>query len=379
MKNIIVLLVLIIAASKVNASSLITIPNIPKPERAYFADFNNDGLQDIVVGNLADESVGVVLRDTQDKFSSAQWFDLEGDMVFSMDLAPGDFDQDGLQDVMVFNDKEALLFMKGNGDGTLEKYDAVMVFQNLEFFATKVDYNRDQKPDVLVLPPALGKKMGIILFTNESENGVLNLKKESFTLELKGVNNGENEVMEWEHAMLGQFDEDSHREILAINSRLNLAVILDRSHNGSWYLKRKFKTKSSPNLVSVYDINKDGIDDFVIGHYKDERSVVYSSDEEGDHTESYTINNGKMPSGYVFVESGNQVNLYVSNYFYGGVLQFKAMRSGRIAADPVYGEKLGERVAHLDGVIKEDGFELVASSFHDFELKVLRFRTPFRR
>jgi len=93
---------------------------------AAIADFDRDGLIDVAIGGggLRDRGEGVVvLRGTPEGFESSARIAV----AFAGGLASGDFDADGLDDLLVGSDTApGLVLARGRGDGTFDSPEAIL-------------------------------------------------------------------------------------------------------------------------------------------------------------------------------------------------------------------------------------------------------------
>ncbi|BEK95315.1 FG-GAP repeat domain-containing protein [Nocardia seriolae] len=112
------------------------------------ADFDGDGIDDIVTADSFSFSTTVLVSDGQGGFKKTNRVNLSG--LGPTSIAVGDFDHDGRMDAAmsaVLNSK--MVLFTGNGDGTLTKtgeYDVTAQPQT----PALADYNKDGKLDIAV-------------------------------------------------------------------------------------------------------------------------------------------------------------------------------------------------------------------------------------
>ena len=180
-----------------------------EPERITKGDFNEDGTEDLSVSGLRDESVSVFLGDGAGGFSEAtgspyrvtenprrilsgrfsddgldlvtahpsfgviNMLDGKGDGTFEripittgngpFELGQGDFNVDGLSDLIVLERGNRLLsILHGTGSG-LDSATKIG-FDSTPTFPTTVDFNGDGKEDLLLLLP---RKDRLVLLINQ--------------------------------------------------------------------------------------------------------------------------------------------------------------------------------------------------------------------
>src|SRR6202012_3944820 len=97
------------------SGSPITVGNFP--EALKIGDFNNDGIQDLVVANAKDGSISVLLGNGDGTFATATPV-TAGITLFPFFLAVGDFNRDGNADLAVVNGQDnSVSIMLGDGTG----------------------------------------------------------------------------------------------------------------------------------------------------------------------------------------------------------------------------------------------------------------------
>jgi len=90
---------------------------VTEPYAVAVADFNRDGKPDIVTANGVDGGISVMLGDGDGTFQTAVNY-LMGFTTYTTDVKVGDFNGDGIPDVLIYAETYGFYVFLGNGDGT---------------------------------------------------------------------------------------------------------------------------------------------------------------------------------------------------------------------------------------------------------------------
>lgn len=206
--------------------------NLPKtPKRIYAADFNNDGLKDLIV--FHEDGYKIFLN--QGNFNPSSMFSnlyyISGTSVCdSWRMEPGDFNGDGLLD-FVFNIKSetTLKFALNNGDGTFDVSEAYdLGFCNhgatgddTRYALLASDLDHDGRSDVVVAKAHYHHHGGLNPHDSYTQTYVRWLYSTGNALTLfKSVNtHGEDDALEG-LLVFGDFDGDGCEELLSYGNSL---------------------------------------------------------------------------------------------------------------------------------------------------------------
>ena len=127
-------------------------PSGGKSDSVAVADFNRDGIPDVVVANY-DDSVGVLLGTGDGSFQPVVNYASGGYSPVS--VAVGDFNGDGIPDLVVankyaFDYTSPVAILLGNGDGTFQPAALVPFCCGSPASVTVADVNGDGKADLIV-------------------------------------------------------------------------------------------------------------------------------------------------------------------------------------------------------------------------------------
>ncbi|MFZ6052612.1 FG-GAP-like repeat-containing protein [Halocola ammonii] len=123
-----------------------------KSRSVTWADFNNDGVEDILVTNEDNEQNILYRNDNFLNFTPVDAGDLTNDTGNSMSGTWGDYDNDGDLDVFVSNYGQNNMLYRNNGDETFTAMEESVVSQDggLSFGANWGDFDNDADLDLFV-------------------------------------------------------------------------------------------------------------------------------------------------------------------------------------------------------------------------------------
>ncbi|HUS30056.1 MAG TPA: FG-GAP-like repeat-containing protein [Kofleriaceae bacterium] len=115
------------------------------PHGLATADFNRDGIRDLIATNLYDNTVSVMRGLGAGQFAPRTTYGVP----FPKHLEVADLDGDGLTDVVVSGPGNAVYTLRGNGDGTLQAARELFIGGSIESM-TLADIDRNGRPDLIV-------------------------------------------------------------------------------------------------------------------------------------------------------------------------------------------------------------------------------------
>ncbi len=246
-----------VASANLDPSSL-TFSFMPGPgspvsagNGSYFiaaGDFNNDGIQDLVTPDSNDATLAVLLGKGDGTFQNPSLY-ATGSVPFSVKVE--DFNGDGFLDLAVANSGSATVsVLLGNGDGTFQNQVTYAV-GNAPSAIAITDLNRDGNLDLVVVNNA-DATASILL-----GNGDGTFQAQSTV----AVGNGPTDVL------AGDFNGDGIPDIATANSNDNTTGVLLGNGDGTFATVASYATGSFPDAVATGDFNGDGFADLAIGNY----------------------------------------------------------------------------------------------------------------
>jgi beta-lactam-binding protein with PASTA domain len=234
------------------------------------ADFDRDGLMDIVTGNL-DGTITFVKNNGGFSFAPQPPITVDANDEITA-IATGDFNHDGLPDVVVvFNLNQAIAVLLGKGDGTFQDPNFVIV-GNMPDAIAVADLNGDGAADLVVgnygdgtISVLLGDGKGNF---NEAKGSPFPASTEKLT-----------PAQEWgtypSGIVVGDFNGDGFPDLAVASFGLlpfggdpgsDLSIIMGNG-DGTFQTPVSYSTNYFSQAIAAGDFNRDGITDLAIQGY----------------------------------------------------------------------------------------------------------------
>jgi hypothetical protein len=209
------------------------------------ADFNNDGILDIVVTNYDSGDISVLLGNGDGTFQPQRRFNATPN---PLGLAIGDINNDGKLDIIAIDSTPAnvpnnIAVLLGNGDGTFQpekifQAPSVLFLANLQL----ADFNHDGKLDLVV---AGGQLNGIDFFLGNGDG----------TFTFAGHFPGSRQAAD---AAVADFNGDGNPDlVLADFSELAGASVLLGNGDGTFQASQDFLSGQGPDAIAVGDFGSE--------------------------------------------------------------------------------------------------------------------------
>jgi trimeric autotransporter adhesin len=233
-------------------------PSNDLPGAIAVGDFNGDGIPDLAVAPVVDEGNSEVLLGNGDgTFTIAGGSTGFGsDALTSNAIAVGDFNGDGKLDLVEAcvsgHDQPCNLFLIqfGNGDGTFTlSCELSLSFEGSQSMAVG-DFNGDGQPDVAVINSLAN---GVNVFLNKGGCP-------SAVSAIPATGDGPTSIA------AADFNGDGKLDLAVANSGSNNVTILLGNGDGTFTAAASPATGTAPNSLAVGDFNGDGVPDLVVAN-----------------------------------------------------------------------------------------------------------------
>jgi hypothetical protein len=223
------------------------------PEEAAIADVNGDGNNDVVISNADGGDITVLIGHGNGQVTAEELnYDTGGYPWMTPILA--DFNGDGLVDVVVSDDYFNMVYLQGYGDGTFRSAPTYALPNSFQQYAwsnsvATGDFNGDGIPDVVVGQNFNDGSTGVAIYLGNGDG--------SFST---GVTYGESDFLRY--VTVADFNGDGKLDIAATDSNNNIVQILLGNGDGTFSIGSSYSTGGSdPQNIVSGDFNHDGIVD----------------------------------------------------------------------------------------------------------------------
>jgi hypothetical protein len=228
------------------------------PEAVTIADVNGDGKNDIISSNDDGGDITVLLGNGDGTVTVPTVGFATGGYPRTPAVV-GDFNGDGLQDIVISDDEYSFVYLQGYGDGTfrsaLDYYSPTS--DNLNGYGITIasgDFNGDGLPDVVV-GNCCDSTLGVTVFLSRADGSLQ-----------PGVNYGTGGNLEY--VAVADFNGDTKLDIAATDRSNGVVQIFLGNGDGTFATPNPFATDIGgspyPNGVVAGDFNHDGHVDLAV-------------------------------------------------------------------------------------------------------------------
>jgi hypothetical protein len=209
-------------------------------------DFNQDGIQDLVATNSALNQVAVILGNGDGSFQAPSYYAV-GNAPWN--VVVGDLNKDGFLDLAVSSDgSSSVSILQGNGDGTFKPFTTANTGASQVGSVAIGDFNGDGYPDLAT--------------TSAPDNSVYVLLNKatatpSFQSPVPYVLNDGTPASGPYYLTIGDFNRDGNLDIISANNGNATVGVLLGTGTGTFGAATYYQTGSNAIFANVGDINGD--------------------------------------------------------------------------------------------------------------------------
>lgn len=247
-----------------------------QPQSLLLADFNRDGVQDLITANAGNGNLSLLRGNRGGSFGTSNNFTTSGVQPFS--ITGGDFNRDGNFDVATVDIATANAYvLLGDGKGALGVPTAIVLTGSQPTAIINADFNRDGFLDLATANTGSSTVSLILGAGNGQFFPPLDIS----------LNGGVGPFA----LVAADFNRDGFPDLAAANLASNNISILTGSVLGFSSTVNNFGvTNSSPRAISVGDLNNDGNLDLAVANFGSNNISILFGDGRANFNLVKTIN-----------------------------------------------------------------------------------------
>ena len=242
------------------------------------ADFNGDGVQDLLALNAGVNNASILLGNGNGTFQSQSTV---ATGLFPTSASVGDFNGDGKKDVAITNGNAGnVSILLGNGNGTFQTASTFTVGTG-PYSIVSGDFNQDQKTDLIVV----NSTSNSITFLTGLGSGTF--QSQSFNLSGSKPSS----------ITAGDFNGDGKQDVAISFFNSNFASVYLGKGDGTFQLPVYYATGNNPMYIASSDFNGDGKVDLVVCNTTSSNSLsVLLGNGDGTFKSALTFAAGSNPN-----------------------------------------------------------------------------------
>jgi hypothetical protein len=234
------------------------------PALSLVADFNGDGMPDVATANAAfgPSTMAVFLGNGDGTFQAPVSYPAG---YFASGLVAGDFDNNGIVDLLIMNQDGTVELYLGNGDGSFQPPLVNQSVGGLPVAMVMGDYNRDGNLDFATID-FFGNSVSISLGNGDGTfQAPVSYATGNYPYSLASAD----------------FNGDGDLDLLIANSGDNTVGVLLGSGDGTFQPQQTFAVGNQAQYVTTGDLNLDGKQDIVVANFGDKTVGVLLGNGDG--------------------------------------------------------------------------------------------------
>jgi hypothetical protein len=327
---------------------------------SYFTaagDFNQDGIPDLVVVNSSSNNVSVLLGKGDGTF--------QPQVLYAVGAAPaagavGDFNGDGFLDLAVVNsstNSNNVSVLLGKGDGTFQS-QVVYQLGNTPWAVAVGDFNGDGIPDLVV---ANNDQVGSVSVLLGNGDGTFQPQAAYPTGSFPDA------------LVLADFNNDRILDIATADSGDNNVSIMLGNGDGTFRAPAVYAVGVSPYAVAAGDLNGDGYADLITANYSSNTVSVLLGNGDGTFQVQVPYSTGSGPAQVTIGDFNNDgiLDLAVANSGDNNVSLLLGKGDGTFKPQATY--QVGHTPSAITAVdLNGDGLvDLAVTNFGDNTVSIL--------
>jgi hypothetical protein len=233
------------------------------PVQSVVADFNGDGFPDVATTNavFGPSTVAVFLGKANGEFQSPVSYPTG---YFTSGIVTGDFNNDGILDLLAMSQDGTIALFLGNGDGTFQtpKTDTI---GGLPVAIVLGDFNRDGILDFATID----------YFANTTSISLGNGDGTFQSPVPYSVGSGPY------YMATADFNGDGYLDLAVVNDNVSTVSVLLGNGDGTFQSQKTYGTGNQVEFVTTGDLNLDGKQDIIVANYADQDIGVLLGNGDG--------------------------------------------------------------------------------------------------
>jgi FG-GAP-like repeat/Bacterial Ig-like domain (group 3) len=319
------------------------------PVQTVVADFNGDGFPDVATTNavFGPSTMAVFLGKANGQFQAPVTYPTG---YFTSGIVAGDFNNDGILDLLAMSQDGTIAMFLGKGDGTFEtpKVDNI---GGLPVAIVMGDFDRDGILDFATVD----------YFANSASVSLGNGDGTFKSPVPYTIGSGPYYVA------TADFNGDGYLDLAAVNDNDSTVSVLLGNGDGTFQSQKTYKVGGQVEFVATGDLNLDGKQDIIVANYSDQTVGVLLGKGDGTFQNQVTYKVGGPDSGLAIADlNGDGIPDIVASYYHPsqiGVLLGKGDGTFEAVREYNTGQSQGYEVTIAD--LNGDGTpDLIGSDLH---------------
>jgi hypothetical protein len=304
------------------------------PVQTVVADLNGDGFPDVATTNAAfgPSTMAVFLGKANGEFQSPVSYPTG---YFTSGIVVGDFNNDGILDLLAMSQDGTIALFPGKGDGTFKTADVDNI-GGLPVAIVMGDFDRDGILDFATID-YFGNSASVSLGNGDG----------TFKSPVPyAIGSGPYDLA------AADFNGDGYLDLAAVNDNDSTVSVLLGKGDGTFQSQKTYKVGGQVEFVATGDLNLDGKPDIVVANYSDQTVGVLLGNGDGTFQPQVTYKVGGPDSGLAIGDlNGDGIPDIVASYYHPsqvGVLLGKGDGTFRAVHEYNTGQPQGYEVTIAD-------------------------------